>query len=290
MKWVRISIETSIESEDAISELLMEMGSGGAQIEGDILHPDNVTLSTYFPPDDMIGERVSKINKMLKNLRELDINVGPGRVTVKQIDESVWTEPWKEFFKPISIGKRIIVYPSWEDVSESASRDILIQIDPQMAFGTGRHSTTILCMELLEDTLKGGEKIADVGTGSGILAIAAIKLGADHITAIDIDEKAIPIAKDNALLNGIDHGIDVTCSDSLAKIGGTYDVIVSNIANNVIISMIPDFKDCLYDNGILVLSGFLRSEASEMKKALESNGLTILDTRCHEEWAAIMAE
>lgn len=289
MVWVRISVETSHESEDALSDLFIEMGSGGAQIEDDSARPDKIVVSAYFPPDDMIGERVSRITALLKNMRKLNMNVGAGRVLVKRLDETEWTKPWQEFFKPMPVGERILVYPSWEDAGESVSRDVLIQIDPEMAFGTGRHSTTMLCLELLEDVLTGGEKVADVGTGSGILAIAAIKLGAYQVTAIDIDPKAVAIAKKNTSLNGVDDKIHVICGESLSSIDSAYDVVVCNIVSKVIFSMIPDFGDHLKVDGRLILSGILANEAAEIQKELEQSGLSVLESRFHEEWAAILA-
>ena len=290
MEWVKISIETSREAEDALSNLFMEMGSGGAQIEDDNSDPDRIVVSAYFPPDDTIGERVSKITELLKNMREMNINAGTGRVSIHRLDEKEWTEPWKEFFKPIPIGERILIHPSWEDAGAPSSRDILIQIDPQMAFGTGRHSTTILCLELLEDVLKGGEKVADIGTGSGILAIAAKKLGARQVIAVDIDPKAVPIARENARTNGIHDGIHVVCGGLLNPIRGRYDVIVSNIVSKVIRLMIPDLRYYLNTGGKLILSGILGDEVSEIQNELENNGLAILETRHHEEWAGILAE
>ena len=290
MEWVKISIETSHEAEDALSNLFMEMGSGGAEIADDSSHPDKVVVSAYFPPDDMIGERVSMITVLLKNLREMNINVGAGRVSIHRLDETEWTEPWKEFFRPTPIGQRILVYPSWENVSGTSSRDILVQIDPQMAFGTGRHSTTILCLELLEDVLKGGEKVADVGTGSGILAIAAIKLGARQVVAVDVDTKAVPIARENTRINGVDDEIHLVCGELLTPISGRYDVIVSNIVSKVIRLMIPDFRSYLNTDGKLILSGILGHEVSEIQNELENNGLVTLETHLHEEWAAVLAE
>ncbi len=290
MKWAKISIDTSPESEDALSNLFIEMGSGGVQIADDGSGSHSVVISAYFPPDDMIGERISKLTRLLAYMREMGMNVGAGRVSVERLDESQWSEPWKEFFKPLPIGERILVYPSWEDVGECQSRDILIQINPQMAFGTGRHSTTMLCLELLEDTLEGGERVADVGTGSGILAIAAIKLGAREVVAIDVDEKAIPIARENAQLNGVGDRVHVVCGESLNPVDERYDVIVSNIASKAILSMIPDFGRYLNSGGKLILSGILDHEVSEIQDELENSDLMILETRFHEEWAAVLAK
>ena len=290
MKWVKISMETSRESGDAFSNLFIEMGSGGVQIEDDSPGSDSAVISAYFPPDDMIGERVSNMTRLLQDMREMGMDVGAGRISVECLDEAEWSEPWKEFFKPLPVGERILVYPSWEDVSGFPSRDVLIQINPQMAFGTGRHSTTMLCLELLEDTLKGGEKVADVGTGSGILAIAAIKLGAREVVAIDVDEKAIPIARENARLNGVGDRIHMICGELLYPVEGKYDVIVSNIASKVILSMIADSSSHLSSDGRAILSGILDHEVSETQDKLENSNLTILETRFHEEWAAILAK
>ncbi len=290
MKWIRISVKTSRESEEAISNLLMEMGSGGVHIEDENSISDEIAVTAYFPPDDMIGERVSKITRLLENMRQMNMNMGSKRISLESVDEQDWVERWKEFFKPLPIGRRILVSPSWEDVSEFASRDILIRIDPGMAFGTGGHSTTLLCLELLEDVLKGGEKVADVGTGSGILSIAAIKLGARAVTAIDVDEKATVIAKENSQRNGVSDRICVVCGELLNTVDGEYDVIVSNICSKVLSSMIPDFKSYLSVDGKLILSGILKREVSEIHNQLKSNGLMVLETRFDEEWAAILAK
>ena len=291
MRWVRISIETSRESEDALSNLLMEMGSGGVQIEDDSSISDTkVVVTAYFPPDDMIGERVSEITKLLENMRDLNIDVGAGRISLGSLDEQNWSERWKEFFKPVGVGERILVSPSWEDVSESPPRDILIQIDPRMAFGTGRHSTTTLSLELLENVLKGGEKVVDVGTGSGILAIASAKLGAKKVVAIDVDARAAAIAKENSQRNGVSGRIHVICGELLSAVSDRYDVIVSNISSKAILSMMPDFRSYLSVDGRLILSGILECEVYEIQNELECNNLMVLETRRDEEWAAVLAK
>jgi ribosomal protein L11 methyltransferase len=291
MRWVRISIETCRESEDALSNLLMEMGSGGVQIEGNNSISDTrVVVTAYFAPDDMIGERVSRITRLLENMRDLDINVGAGRISLDSLDERSWSEQWKEFFRPLTIGERILVYPSWENISESLPRDILVQIDPGMAFGTGGHSTTILSLELLENVLKGGEEVADVGAGSGILAIAAVKLGAKEVVAIDVDAEAAIIARENARRNGVGDKIHVICGELLSAVNDKYDVIVSNISSKAILSMIPDLRFYLSVDGRLILSGILESEVSEIQNELERNNLMTLETRRDEEWAAVLAK
>lgn len=290
MKWVQISIETSREAEDALSNLLVEMGSGGVQIEDGSPKSSKVTVLAYFPSDDLVGERVSRISSLLRDIRELNINVGTGRIRLKNLDELDWSERWKEFFKPLAIGKRILVYPSWENIDEFPTRDILIQIDPGMAFGTGGHSTTLLALELLEYILRGGEKVADVGTGSGILAIAAVKLGAGKVTAIDVDAKSVAIARENSQRNSVSDEIHVICGDLLSVIKDKYDVIVSNIYSKVILSMIPDFRYYLKADGRLILSGILERELPIIENELQNNNLETLETRVDEEWVAVLAK
>lgn len=281
-------METSRESADALSNLLLEMDSGGVQVEDD--NCDRVSVTAYFPPDDMIGERVSKITALLRNLREMEVDVGAGRVTMESVDEQDWSENWKAFFKPLPIGERILVHPSWEDVSEFPSRDIPIEIEPGMAFGTGGHSTTKLCLELLESVLKDGERVADVGTGSGILSIAAVKLGAREVIAVDVDERATAVARENSQRNDVGERIHVVCGEGLRAVEGKYDLIVSNISTMIILSMIPDFGSHLNDDGRLILSGILGREAPEVRNGLENIGFVVLETRYDEEWIGIVAE
>ena len=288
MKWVRISTDTSAESEDALSNLLIEMGSGGVQVHNDHTS-DGVMVSAYFPQDDIVGKRVSGIATFLQNMRELNINVGRGQISLDNLDERNWAERWKEFFKPLPIGKRILVAPSWENVSSLPPRDILIRIDPGMAFGVGGHSTTALALELLEDVLKGGEKVADVGTGSGILAIAAVKLGATKVVAIDADAKVVAVARENSHQNSVGDRIYVICGDRLGPVNDKYDIIVANISTREVSSMIPDSMSYLRTDGRLILSGILGRELPEIQDELKRNDLTVLRALKDKEWASVVA-
>jgi ribosomal protein L11 methyltransferase len=293
MRWTCISIQTSREAEDAISNMLIELGSGGVQIEDENIA--SIILKAYFPPDDMIGQRVSKIQKLLEDMRALKINVGKGRISMGSMDEKEWSEPWKEFFKPLAVGKRILIFPTWEaenikTILLSQKRDILIQIDPGMAFGTGRHSTTMLCLEFLEKVLKGGENVLDIGTGSGILSIASCKLGAVRAVAVDVDKQAVVIAKENSRMNNTDDSVILICCDGLDSVKGKYEVIVSNISTRIILSIIPRLSSYMTQDGKLILSGILESEASEIRDGLENNNFTILEMTRHEEWVAFLAK
>ena len=161
--------------------------------------------------------------------------------------------------------------------------------NPGMAFGTGGHSTTLLCLELLEDAVKGGERVADIGTGSGILAIAAIKLGAGEVTAVDVDQTAVEVARNNVQMNHVEDGISLVSGELLNGLTGKYDVLVSNISKQACLSIIPDAKSYLMAGGAIILSGILSSEVGEVKSLLEASSLEIEETRYDEEWGAIIA-
>ncbi|MGQ9608247.1 MAG: 50S ribosomal protein L11 methyltransferase [bacterium] len=290
MKWAQVSIETSKLAEDALSYLLIEeLSAGGVQIEDDVSNPDKVTLIVYFPLDDIVGERVSKIKQTLDKLRNMGLDVGKGSISIKNFDNFDWHDAWKSHFKPLPIGKRIIIYPSYEDISKFSSRDIKIQIDPGMAFGTGKHSTTILSLEMLEKTIRGGEKVLDIGTGTGILAIASAKLGAKSVFAIDIDPIAVNIAKENSKINGVANKVKVICGDLTNPIKDKYDVIVSNIFTKVLVTMPSDIKSHLNIDGYWILSGILETEKSEIESALVKEKFNISDIISHQEWIGILA-
>jgi len=289
MRLVRINIEARSEAEDAISYLLLEVDSGGVQAEDIKSEPGKVRLSAYYPLDDTVGDKVFKIRKALDNMQELNPDLGDTKISLENVDESDWTESWKSFFKPLLVGERIIIYQSWEK-AEFPERDIRIQIDPGMAFGTGKHSTTILSLQLLEKIIKGGEKVADVGTGSGILAIATAKLGASSVLAIDVDMKAVEVAKENSQINGVSNKINFICGDLVTVIKGKFDVLVANILTKVLLPMILYVKSYLNPDGYLILSGIMESEAYEIENSLRSEGFTILEILQHEEWVAFLAK
>jgi ribosomal protein L11 methyltransferase len=288
LKLVRIDVDALSEAEDIISYLFLEMGAGGVQIED--IKSGKIRVSAYFPMDDNVGERVFSLRRSLDDIIMQNPNIGDPKISLKRVEDSEWTESWRSFFKPILIGERTIVYQSWENIGEFSSRDVRIQIDPGMAFGTGNHATTTLSLGLLEKVIKGGEKVIDLGTGSGILAISAIKLGADNVTAIDIDEKSVEVAKENANINGVGDKIKVICGDLLTVVDDKYDVIICNILTKIILPLIPSIKDYLNPNGSLILSGIMDSEAFQIEDKLSEEKFTILEKIQKDEWVAYKVE
>ena len=281
---MRIDVDALSEAEDIISYLFLEMGSGGVQIED--IKSGKIRVSAYFPMDDNVGERVFGLRRSLDDIMKQNPDIGDPKISLKRVEDSQWTEGWRSFFKPIPVGNRTIVYQSWEDIDEFSSRDVRIQIDPGMAFGTGNHATTTLSLELLEKVIKGGEKAIDLGTGSGILAISAIKLGAGNVTAIDIDEKSVEVAKENANINGVGDKIKVICGNLLTGVNDKYDVIICNILTKIILPLIPSIKDYINPDGSLILSGIMDNEAVQIEDKLSEEKFTILEKIQKDEWVA----
>ena len=185
MKWAQVTITTSQEASDAVANYLFEHDATGIEIrDTPSSNSPSITLISYFPTDDLIGERVHDLREFLASLIQAGIDTQPAKVTLESIEEDNWSEQWRSAFPPQKIGKRLVIAPTWDDIVPESS-EILIRLDPGMAFGTGQHPTTQLALELLEIAIADTDVVADIGTGSGILAIAAVKLGATRVDAVD---------------------------------------------------------------------------------------------------------
>ncbi len=209
------------------------------------------------------------------------------RISYRELDEEDWAHAWKAYFRPQKIGSRIVVKPTWRRY-QAAAEDIVIELDPGMAFGTGTHPTTALCIGMIEKYLGQGESFLDVGTGSGILMIAAAKLGAGKLCGIDRDEVAVEVAGNNLKLNQI----DPTCyrlaaGNLLAEISESYQFIVANIFSHVILELLQDIKGVLDVEGMLVCSGITAENQQSVISEMEHIGFEILDRKTREEWVAI---
>ena len=301
MKWAQVTITTSQEAAEAVANYLFDRDATGIEIRD---NPDpnspSVTLISYFPTDDLIGERVHDLREFLANLIQAGIDTQPAKVTLESIEQDNWSEQWRSAFPPQKIGKRLVIAPTWEDIVPKPS-EVLIRLDPGMAFGTGQHPTTQLALELLEATLKEGEVVADIGTGSGILAIAAVKLGAKRVDAVDLDATTIPIARSNIQRNKMEPVIRLHQGDGLNALERQkYSLIVANILTKVLLPMIPRCPKFLEPSGQLILSGILATEALQIEAQLEANGFRVLETRRLKEsneatqngenWVGILAQ
>ena len=242
--------------------------------------PDKAAVSVFLPETRSVPEAVAFLRD---RLRIAEINATVETVGVKESD---WANNWKKYYKPVHIGNRIVVVPAWEEYT-SAENEIIVSMDPGMAFGTGTHETTRLCATFVEKYLKAGTRVLDVGTGSGILAIIAAKLGATDIDAFDIDANAVGAAQRNCNDNGVGF-IKCGVSDLIAEAKGEYDFVCANIVADIIIRMAPDVGAHMKNGGLLVVSGIIERQAEDAKAALIAGGLTLIDSLEENDWNAFV--
>ena len=259
-------------------------GMYGELVDESILNADrdNVKISIFVPEEKNITEFVEFIKTRFGELKI------PYSLTLDGVLEEDWAESWKQYFKPIRLG-RLTVAPAWENY-EGEDGEVVIKLDPGMAFGTGNHETTRLVMKILQDEISGGERVLDVGCGSGILSVCASKLGASFCAAYDIDPVAVRVAEENAREDGVTNMI-CGVSDLLASVdtsGGLYDFAVANIVADIIIRLSPDIGDYLLPGGRLVVSGIITERAPEVRAALAANGFEIIREAAENDWLAIL--
>ena len=278
MRWTEILIDAGPEAIDAVGAALNVAGCGGFEVRETTLPP---AVAGYLPVDDRLEDRLAQLKDVLARLPDYGITGAGTDLTLRYVEEADWANAWKAFYKPFRVGRRLVVTPPWEH-PELAPDDIPLVIDPGMAFGTGSHPTTQLCLTALEDHVAQGSRAADIGTGSGILAIAAAKLGAARVDANDNDPLAVKIARENAAANGV--SVEVT--EALPT--GHYSVVVANILADVIIGMSAELQALIEPGGILIASGIIDTREADVQKALETVGLVHMETRRQTEWVALV--
>jgi ribosomal protein L11 methyltransferase len=274
MDWARITVTTAQEASEAVANLLFELNATGVELKDN--EASTVNLIAHYPLDDRVGARMQKLRDFLTELPTWGIQPHPATIDLKHVKSEKWEEAWKSAFPPQRVGSRIVIAPTWIDVPHNET-EILIQLNPGMAFGTGYHPTTRLSLELLERTVEPHHQVADIGTGSGILTIAAIKLGAKHVDAIEIDPTAIPIAAANFQANGVAPKVHLSQGDGLRGIENRYHLIIGNILTKAILPMIPFCVQRVYPEGIIIFSGILETEFAQVKSVLEANQFQCLE-------------
>ena len=290
MDWAKITVTTSYDASEAVANCLFEMSATGVEFKES--EPDNVQLIAYYPLDDRVGARMQKLQDFLAELPAWEIQPDPATIDLKHVTSEKWAEAWKAAFPPQRVGKRIFIVPSWHDAPHNET-DILIQLDPGMAFGTGYHPTTRLSLELLEHTVEPHHHIADIGTGSGILTIAAVKLGAKKVDAIEIDPTAIPVAAANFQTNAVTSRVCLSQGDGFKEVDSKYHLIIGNILTKAIIPIIPGCAPRLHPAGIVIFSGILETELAQVQSVLEANRFECLQIISEAEdnitWVGIKA-
>ena len=297
MKWLELSVETPREFVEPLSEIFYRYGHGGVAIElGGGYSPDEgeslpsggrVTVKTYLPVNESTGERRSRIDLGVRLVAHVS---SVSALSEREIEEEEWEEAWKEHFHPLRVGERLVVAPSWRDYAASAS-DIVVRLDPGMAFGTGHHPTTRMCLELIETALEPGMDVLDVGCGSGILSIAAARLGARSVVGLDLDQTAVRAAKRNILENGVSYAVRImegTLPHREVRKDG-YDVTVANISARVVSETASELALATRRGGTIIASGLLTQNSRMTEEALEEARAHVQRSVVDGDWVTLVA-
>lgn len=315
MKWYEIAVYTTDAGTEPVCNALLSAGLDGCSIEEskdcaaaflresalywdfadmDKIGTDHPCVKSYIEVSVESEAKIAEAKKAVEALKDVDFGVDMGSlaVTVTERDDEDWANNWKKYYKPLNIGQRLLVLPSWEPKPETERA--ILKLDPGLAFGTGAHATTRMCLELLEGTVKPGDRIIDLGCGSGILSIAGNLLGAEHAIAVDIDPIAETIARENADMNGIapkDYDIeigDVLTDKALRKkIDCQYDLVVANIVADVIMMLAPYAYTLCKPGAPFIVSGIIDTRRDEVKESLIQDGFVIDEVCEGEGWVAM---
>jgi len=307
MKWAEISIQTTHEATEAVANIFHELGASGVVIEDPELinsyrragiwdycaipesaDTEVVTIKAYLPVDEHLDDILKIFEQRVNELEKHNLDKGRGIIRWREVKEEDWASAWKQYYHPLHISERIVIKPSWEEYEPAAS-EVVIELDPGMAFGTGTHHTTAMCAQCLESEIKPGDVVFDIGTGSGILAIIAAKLGAKEVKAIDLDPVAIKVARENVKLNQVEDIVTVVQGDLLTGVQGQADIIVVNIIADVIIRVLKDGPGRLKAEGIFIASGIISERLSDVTAAFLESELVIDRVMEENGWVAIVA-
>lgn len=311
MKWIEVTIKTTTEAVEAITNILDDLRTGGVMIEDpkdfffqkkneldwDYIeeevfnkrNSDGVLIKTYISEERNVMELFETIKQKVSALTGFGIDIGEGSVSLGQVNEEDWANEWKKYYKPTKIGEKLVVKPTWEDY-EVQDGDLVIELDPGMAFGTGTHETTTMCMRELEKYVTEDSKVFDIGCGSGILAIAAAKLGAKDVIAVDLDEVAVKVAAENVAHNHVQDSVQVLHGNLIDVVSDKADIVVANIIADIIKILARDVHSCMKEDAVFISSGIIHAKVNEVKESLIENGFEIIEVKTLGEWNAIVAK
>lgn len=312
MNWTSVTVVTSSEAVEAVSYILTNEGAEGIQIDdaadfanlrpgkygehGEIVDPDEIphreqgaAVTGYFPEKTFMPEIVPTIKMRVAKLKDYGLNPGNDQVTAATVNNKDWATVWQKYYHPLRVTNELTIVPQWEDYQPVQESEKLIYLDPGMAFGTGTHPTTRLMMEALEKVVRGGESMIDVGTGSGVLSIAAKQLGVGAVAAYDVDEVAVRSAKKNIALNPVASDIKLGVNSLLDGIHTQVDIVVANILAEIIVPLIPQAYENLKPGGLFLTSGIIDDKAELIRQKLTAQGFIIDSETKMKDWHGIIA-
>lgn len=309
MDWLEVRAHVGSDAEEAVCHLLETHGAQGCAIydsaflerEWDTPFGEWYTLSAgdypeegvwvvaYFPAVDEPEELAKKLERKIRDLASFGLNPLPARVVTRQLAEESWAQAWKAYYKPIRVTDRLTVKPRWETYHPAAEEEVVIDLDPGMAFGTGTHPTTMLTLRLMERWIQPGGRVVDVGCGSGILSIAAAKWGAQAVTALDLDPVALQNARENIALNQVSHRVAVQQRDLLQGFEGRVELVAANLLAEMIVPLVPDVSRVLQREGVFLASGIIRQKEEIVQDALSQHGFRVVETIRDGDWVALAA-
>lgn len=284
MKWVEITVTTSPPAVEAIANILLECRTGGVAEE----HPDpgKAVLRAYLPVGPATDVTLAAIARRIEALPRFGLEITPGTIDTQIVEDEGWAHAWKIHFKAFAIG-RLWITPTWEETSPPAGA-VVVRLDPGMAFGSGLHPSTQMCLQFLEQRLRGGEVVFDVGTGSGILSIAAAKLGASRVLAVDADTVAVEVATQNVAHNGVADRVQVREGNLLDGIEERANLIVANLTADILLDFVPTAHARLVPGGMLTASGIIADRILEVVAVARASGFEILETLQNGEWRCVV--
>ena len=299
--WQELTITVSREAEEAVSNILIDLGSQGVAIDdsadylgeagpfGEVLPQveqlNTVGITAYYPETANLEMIRQEVKERLAQLRDFGLEIGKTQLTTQQLAEEDWADNWKKYFEPARITYDLTIVPSWTDYEAGPSEKV-IKLDPGMAFGTGTHPTTKMSLFALEQVLRNGEIVLDVGTGSGVLSIASSLLGAKEIFAYDLDDVAVRVAQENIALNAGTENIHVAAGDLLKGVDIEADVIVANILADILVNLTDDAYRLLKDEGYLIMSGIISEKWNLVRESAEAAGFFLETHMIQGEWNA----
>lgn len=305
MKWCEISIQTSHEAVELIAEIFRDLGASGVVIEDPELVNDYITSGkwdytdipiaketevvvekAYLPVNGELEGRIQTLQQEIKALASRGVNTAPAVLTTAELQDEDWSDTWKQYFHTEKPGERVVIKPTWEEYAPQGD-EVVIELDPGAAFGTGTHATTSMCIRQLEKLVKPGMTVFDVGTGSGILSIISAKLGAKNIQAVDYDDSVLKIVEENLEQNNVQDIISVAQSDLMQNVHGKAELVIANIIADIIIRLFDQLGEHLEQGGTLLTSGIIEDRIKDVLAAAEAHGYGVVERLENKGWACI---